>query len=253
MQLFFGFAFVGVIFYSIGRLVYRGEDDLNQWSFLKVLLNFALMLVVSAVLLILVAVILGIGVALVALYFDDLTEVDVLHKLNSGGMLMLIFGVISVAAIAHFWLRETLLRRRWLFRLSDHDYVINEYLIQWSTIYLAVYQFMFQGLNDAAKVLLNPDSTRQVVNAVLSPENMNLAIQPLLICAWITLVMEKLRFRSHLGVHEGAPDVIHDGATSALPDGASGVGHEGVPADEHSQNLTAGTGSQASTTGADEA
>ncbi|AZA09049.1 SA1002 family membrane protein [Corynebacterium pseudopelargi] len=208
----FAIATIALIFYLIDHLVYRGQKDLSPTTFLKVLANFILMALTSGVFLLLVMFVILTTVALADTTIDNFSQEQMLDHINGTEMLFFIFVIIFVAAILHFLFRERLIKHGLVFRYRDDDYVINEYLIQWSTIYLAVYQFMFDGVKDVAKELVSSDSTQQIYNIVLSPENINLAVQPLLICSWITLVMERLRFRKGLGVHADLDQVTiaHD-------------------------------------------
>ncbi|HJF11711.1 SA1002 family membrane protein [Corynebacterium falsenii] len=201
MMALLAIAVIALIFYAIDHLVYRGQKDLSPTTFLKVLFNFLFMLVTSAVcLLLIMTVILG-GLALFDWAIDGFSQEQILGRINGTEMLFFIFVIIFLGAMVHFLFREFLIKHGWIFRFRDDDYVINEYLIQWSTIYLAVYQFMFDGVKNVAKELVASDNTQEIFNIVLSPENINLAVQPLLICSWIALVMERLRFRKGLGVH----------------------------------------------------
>lgn len=201
MMALLAIAVIALIFYAIDHLVYRGQKDLSPTTFLKVLFNFLFMLVTSAVCLLLVmGAILG-GLVLLDRTFDGVSQERVLESINGTEMLFFIFVIIFLGAMLHFLFREFLIKHGWIFRFRDDDYVINEYLIQWSTIYLAVYQFMFDGVKNVAEELVASSNTQEIFNIVLSPENINLAVQPLLICSWIALVMERLRFRKGLGVH----------------------------------------------------
>ncbi|AZA11651.1 SA1002 family membrane protein [Corynebacterium gerontici] len=197
----FAIATIAIIFYLIDLLVYRGQRDLNPTTFLKVLANFIIMGVTSAIFLLLVIFLILATLAILDVTIHSFSQEELLGRIDGTEMLFFIFVIIFVAAILHFRFRETLLKRRLLFHFNADEYVINEYLIQWSTIYLAVYQFMFDGIKDVAKELVASETSQQIFNIVLSPENINLAVQPLLICSWIALVMERLRFSKGLGVH----------------------------------------------------
>lgn len=201
MMALLAIAVIALIFYAIDHLVYRGQKDLSPTTFLKVLFNFLFMLVTSAVCLLLVMGAILVGLVLLDRTFDGVSQERVLESINGTEMLFFIFVIIFLGAMLHFLFREFLIKRGWIFRFRDDDYVINEYLIQWSTIYLAVYQFMFDGVKNVAEELVASSNTQEIFNIVLSPENINLAVQPLLICSWIALVMERLRFRKGLGVH----------------------------------------------------
>lgn len=197
----FAIATIAIIFYLIDLLVYRGQRDLSPTTFLKVLANFILMALTSAVFLLIVLFVILSVLSILDVTVSSVSQDELLSRLDGTEMLFFIFVIIFVAAILHFLFRESLMKRHLIFRFNDDEYVINEYLIQWSTIYLAVYQFMFDGVKDVAREVLASESSQEIFNIVLSPENINLAVQPLLICSWIALVMERLRFSKGLGVH----------------------------------------------------
>ncbi|AZA13313.1 hypothetical protein ACFPVT_08580 [Corynebacterium choanae] len=207
-----GIGVVAGMFFLIGMLVHRGDTDVSPLIFLKVTVNFVVMLCGSALTvgatgLVIVALIAG-----TAAVVPKLDEETIYAVITGPVVLLVIFLLITSAAILQFLLREQLHRWHMLFRFSDDDYALSEYLIQWSTIFLAVYQVVFQGLSEAASELLHVESSQQVLAAVLNPNNMNLTVQPLLMCSWISLVMEKLRHRHRLGVHQqwAAPQVLSD-------------------------------------------
>lgn len=197
----FAIAAIAIIFYLIDLLVYRGQRGLSPTTFLKVLANFILMALTSAVFLLIVLFVILSVLSILDVTVSNVSQDELLSRLDGTEMLFFIFVIIFVAAILHFLFRESLMKRHLIFRFNDDEYVINEYLIQWSTIYLAVYQFMFDGVKDVARQVLASESSQEIFNIVLSPENINLAVQPLLICSWIALVMERLRFSKGLGVH----------------------------------------------------
>ena len=97
--------------------------------------------------------------------------------------------------------------------MSDEDYVICEYYIQWVTFYLVVYQIVFNGFSSVLKALLENQSIEHYFSVILSPSNINLVMQPVLIASWVAVVMEK--------IHHARTKTVEDGDDPA--DTSSGV------------------------------
>lgn len=191
-----------ILLYVIGTIVYRGRGE-EKYAFLWVLIHFVLLLVSSGVILLVLTLAMLLFWAAVDLVLQpesyDLAAhtsvAELLGRFPTGTFLMGLLIFILSAAIIHYLLRRRVLRRFPLLSLDGDDYEICEYFIQWMTIYLAVYQFFFDGLNRFVELLSTAQDAAQVFDVFLTPTNINLVLQPLLITTWIVVVMEKLRAR----------------------------------------------------------
>lgn len=201
-------AIVAGLFFLIGKLIYRGNSR-KEYSFLRVITHFIAFLLGAGLITIVLIVIPTILLGLIEFFHEviatwnvsedvSLTEVT---RFKGGNFLLMLLILILCVAIVQYLLRKKITRRFPRFALQDDDYDILEYLIQWMTIFLAVYQFMFDGLRDAFTFLEDSRTAREFFSIALSPQNINLVVQPLLISSWITIAMEKLHARntaSHL-------------------------------------------------------
>lgn len=214
-------AVVLLLFYYIGRIVYRGHSR-REYSFVRVLLHFFLLLLVSGVLMSILGVVQVVILGLVEFVHELVVmdesasvSIDEISKFKGGNFLLLLLVLILCTAMLQYGLRNVAYRRWWRFRLHEDDYDILEYLIQWMTIFLAVYQFMFDGMREALTFLDGTHSARSFFNIVLSPNNINLVIQPLLISSWVTVAMEKLRRKADAGPHHA----VRRGEAGGEPEG----------------------------------
>ncbi|WP_336249071.1 SA1002 family membrane protein [Stomatohabitans albus] len=182
------------IFYFIDLIINRGKEGKSRFRFLYIAINFIIMVVAGAISVVLAAIPIG-GSALLIDGYLELIDGIFHSKFNSTSFLLMIFIIVFVAGIIQFYLRLFMINRGWLKRLGSEDIEIIEYFIQWSTIYLAVYQFMFDGINQVFSEVIGASTAKDMFQVILTPRNINLAMQPILISTWIAVVIEKLRQR----------------------------------------------------------
>lgn len=183
-----------------GRIIFRGSDDLRQFAVLRVLGSFmGVMLVNALIMLLCIGVSLVVELALIwcipswnGMFFTA----D--GRLAAHNLLLYLFLIIFVTAFIHYGLRRPLLSRLPLFALDEDEYQLFEYFIQWITIYLVVYQCFFEGFQDFATwaELADGATIRAIFSIALSPQNINLIVQPLLISSWILVVLERFARRN---------------------------------------------------------
>lgn len=204
------------LLYFIGRSVY-GKRTNRKFSLLSVLVDFFIIMVTNAVIMLLVLAVLALLIGSVGLMFGDSDEfffVGVNERVATGQLLLLTLIVILATAILQFHLRKRLPSKvQTLLHMSDEDYVICEYYIQWVTFYLVVYQIVFNGFSSVLKALLENQSIEHYFSVILSPSNINLVMQPVLIASWVAVVMEK--------IHHARTKTVEDGDDPA--DTSSGV------------------------------
>lgn len=203
-----------VLLYAIGSQTFRSHTE-KKYSFISVLLHFLVLLMGSGLVLSVITLFLVLLAGVVdAIFFPLPADVEaygnlskIIGRFPTGSFLMGVLIVILLSALVHFALRRKMKQKFSLLKLSEDEYEICEYFIQWVTIYLAVYQFFFDGLHKIFLRISNAQDVSQIFDVLLSPTNINLLLQPLLITTWIVVVMEKLRTRMR---------------SQSLPDGHTG-------------------------------
>lgn len=205
VDLFLSTLVVLALLYLVGHLTYRG-DGTKSYEFLKVLAHLLLLFASNAVLFVVITLVSCAAYVALDRTVLDPTSYDTLlstsqnlgtalGKFRGGMFLLILLILIFTTAIVQFLIRRFFGRHLPLWTLNEEGYEIGEYFIQWITIYLAVYQFFFEGLRDLMSLLLTSEELSETFSIVLSPRNINLVLQPVLISTWITVVMEKLRLR----------------------------------------------------------
>ncbi len=106
------------------------------------------------------------------------------------GLTLLI--LIFIVAIVHVAIRRVVIERIGFLRLTQEEHEISEYFIQWMTIYVVVYQLLFDALKSIGNILPQITDWQDAFEVILSPQNINAVSQPLLIAMWIAIVLEKL-------------------------------------------------------------
>lgn len=183
------------LLYIIGKLIYKRNNE-KKLTFIKVILNFFLIIVTNAIIIFLF---LGSIFGIMLLFSSDDESLFIREKFPTVQFLLILLIVIISVAILQFVLRKRFLKKFIFLQLDVEEYEICEYYIQWVTIYVVVYQFLFDGISSIFKILpeLNLDHS-YMFSVILSPNNINLVIQPLLISTWILIVMEKIKLRTKL-------------------------------------------------------
>lgn len=100
--------------------------------------------------------------------------------------------VLGMTGTLAAWIHRKLVIRFPRLNLTPEETDFSEYLIQWTTIYLTVYQLVFETVADAANELKNATGVQVVADVALKPENLNLTILPLLFSIWVAIAIEKL-------------------------------------------------------------
>lgn len=108
---------------------------------------------------------------------------------------------------AYFGDNRFLSKRFTFLTVSSKTYQIAEYIIQWTTIFLAAYQFFFNGLRDLVTSIWSQNEASYMFRIVLSPENINLILQPVLFSTWIMVVVESLYARRQADMEKDAERV----------------------------------------------
>lgn len=190
---------------AMGRLVYGKRSGVKKWTFVKVSAYFIGLLVSNAILFIAVFAICLAAIASL-LYFvpEELwqesqnsadTVITLGAKFPTVTVMLLLLLVIFTVSLLQVLLRKLVLRILPQWRMSEEEYEISEYLIQWLTIYVVVYQMLFQSIRSLGDLLPEITDWQNSFQVLLSPENINAVIQPLLIATWIAIVLEKLTLR----------------------------------------------------------
>ena len=183
-----------LVLYVAGRIMYQGKGRRHRFRMLHVVLNFVLIMAVNALIM---ALLVGLSVALEVaasigapqLVVDFFTPEG---KLAGDTLLLYLFVLIFLTAFVHYGLRRLLRSVFRVFELEDDEISIFEYFVQWLTIYLVVYQCIFEGLGSLLTwAAPGAEGIGDVFEIMLRPENINLVVQPLLISSWILVVLER--------------------------------------------------------------
>ena len=182
------------VLFLAGRIMYQGRGKRYRFRMLHVVLNFALVMAVNALIM---AFLLGIAIVLeiaAGIYAPELAIpfFTPSGKLAGDNLLVFLFVIIFFTAFVHYGLRAALSHVFKVFWLEDDEISIFEYFIQWLTIYFVVYQCIFEGFASYfAWVGGGIDGIQEIFEIMLRPENINLVVQPLLISSWILVVLER--------------------------------------------------------------
>lgn len=181
------------VFYLAGRIMFA-HNERKHLSVVHVMVSFLGIMVVNALIMsLLLVVFFVVGAAIIALSGSESGLLfDSAGRLDASNMLVIIFVLIFATAFIHYALRRPLLKRNPPFCLSADEYQIFEYFIQWVTIYLVVYQCFFDGFRSlAAWSELGETTLQSIFEVALTPTNLNLVVQPLLISSWVLVVLER--------------------------------------------------------------
>ncbi|MGI6230117.1 MAG: SA1002 family membrane protein [Tractidigestivibacter sp.] len=188
-------ALVLVPLYVAGRIMFKGEGVARRLKIMRVVGSFVGILAVNALIMLALLALTVAAEYLITSTFPDheifLFTVD--GHLSGANLLVYIFLLIFVTAFIHYWLRGRLKRVWPRLDLDDDECTIFEYFIQWVTIYLVVYQCFFEGFQTLFEWFEESGETslQGIFQIALSPSNINLVIQPLLIAAWVLVVLER--------------------------------------------------------------
>ena len=185
-----------VTLYACGRIMYQGDDPKVRWRIFHVVLEFCVVMVgnalVMAALLVGAAALLrvpGPTAALMGLLVTD----D--GRFSAGTLMTAIFLLVFATAIVQYEVRRLLRGRFGWVSMGGDEYQIFEYIIQWLTIFCVVYQCFFERFASVAR-LGHPEGLGQFFSIALTPANINLVLQPLLISSWVTVVLERFARRN---------------------------------------------------------
>ncbi len=194
MFIFFELGALLFLLYIVGKIIYKKKIT-KHYTFLKVLTNFLVIMVSNALLMIVLSVILFAYFLLMPVSEEVVSN----YKLPTVQILIGILIFIFITAILQFQIRKKIIKKYDFLKLDVEDYEICEYFIQWLTIYVVIYQFLFEGLSKIVNLIpeLKEDYS-QLFAVLLSPQNINFVIQPLLIATWVLVVMEKISLRNKL-------------------------------------------------------
>ena len=183
--------------YVVGDIMYSQSGPRAHWRIFRVVMEFCLIMVANALIMAGLVSIFYVLERLCAQTFPGfdlyLTESG---KINGSNIMVLIFVLVFLTAFFQLFLRKRM-EGHWLWlSMNDEEYQIFEYFIQWTTIFCVVYQCFFDGFATLAQ-WSGATSAQEVFRIALSPNNLNLVIQPLLISSWILVVLERTGSERH--------------------------------------------------------
>ena len=209
------------LLYALGVLLH-GRRSRRRLVFLRTLAFLTLTALGNALLLVLLAVGGGALLSAVALIrdpdaFDSASNAagilqSRLGDFRSVWLLLTLLVLVLLTAVIQLAARRALTLRFHL-TADEEVYQIAEYFIQWFTIFLVVYQLYFAGIKEVFETYLSRSLTNMAFDIALTPENLNIVMQPIAFSTWVVIAIEHMRKHS---AHSAPPD--------APPDPESGVG-----------------------------
>ena len=186
--------------YTAGRIMFQGRGRAEHFRMMHIVASFALIVVANAFImlgLMALSALLLIGLAwLIPSWNPDLITSE--GKIAGSNLLVYILLLIFYTAFAHYFLRRRLAPHVRFLRLDDEEYQVFEYFIQWLTIYLVVYQCFFEGFSAVFR-WFDPEqgaTMQDMFQIALTPTNINLVMQPLLIATWVLVVLERFALKN---------------------------------------------------------
>lgn len=191
MHLALQLAGIALIMVAAGHVIRpeRGRDGV--WLIAKVMGSLALTAVECIVTFVLFLVGTGALVYQITALAPSVDESAIYtsFSVSTEHLMVPVLIVLCMTGISAAWAHRKLARRiPWLRRSAAHSQ-LEEYFIQWSTIYLSVYQLVFNELTHAADKVHEIDGIKVVFDGVLNPDNLNLTMLPLLFSVWVAIVM----------------------------------------------------------------
>lgn len=199
MAVFF-FVLLCVLLLLMGRVVYGKHTQM--FTFLKVGAHFVVQMVTNALFFAMVVAFFTALLGLVIWLLPDVQADAIIEgqehltdKFPTVTVLFFLLIVIFLVALLQVGAQRWVTRRFPRLTLSQEEFEISEYLIQWLTIYVVVYQMLFDSLKSLGALLPQITNWQASFEVLLSPSNINAVIQPLLIATWVAIVLEKLSAR----------------------------------------------------------
>ena len=199
MAVFF-FVLLCVLLLLMGRVVYGKHAQM--FTFLKVGAHFVVQMVTNALFFAIVVAFFTALLGLVIWLLPDVQADAIIEgqehftdKFPTVTVLFFLLIVIFLVALLQVGAQRWVTRRFPRLTLSQEEFEISEYLIQWLTIYVVVYQMLFDSLKSLGALLPQITNWQASFEVLLSPSNINAVIQPLLIATWVAIVLEKLSAR----------------------------------------------------------
>lgn len=127
-----------------------------------------------------------------------------LGKFRAGTFLLMTLTLMMAAALIQSYIHRATIRRFPRLEVSEETFQVAEYVIQWMTLFLAIYQFFFNGLSDFIASESGNANASYMFTILLSPDNINLILQPVLFSTWIMVVIESLYARRLASIEKDA-------------------------------------------------
>ena len=93
-------------------------------------------------------------------------------------LLLTLLVLVLLTAVVQLAVRRALTLRFHL-AADEEVYEIAEYFIQWFTIFLVVYQLYFAEIKEVFEAYLSRSLTNMAFDIALTPENLNIVMQPI--------------------------------------------------------------------------
>lgn len=121
----------------------------------------------------------------IAMFLSVLTVENLFHSVHDNLLFsQVIFLTVFTGIIMHYFLK--MFQNH--FHFSMTSITMMEYYIQWTLIYVTIYQAMFDDLFKSSKRLVANISSR----GMLVPEDLILVLFPALIATWVAIAIYKV-------------------------------------------------------------
>lgn len=135
------------------------------------------------------------GLVLLIVVIGAYLGISVLLHVQAGVFLGLVLAMVTSGVLLFVVARPLL--QRW--GVTHEWLTIIEYYIQWSLIYVTIYQVLVQNLGGLGALLGDREVTAQMgsyLSTVLDPDVLIVLLLPVLIAVWIATAMTKLRIEA---------------------------------------------------------
>ncbi|WP_308555316.1 hypothetical protein [uncultured Lactobacillus sp.] len=164
--------FLGILIVIVIGMIFK---ERKHFSFTKALLLFVMLLLFSTI-----NFLIMFGIIFLFMSTD--------HALKLGNIFLLIGIMVVISGIVLYW--DLKLFRKF-FPLSNTVLTIIEYYIQWTLIYITIYQVIFDNIRKIPNI-----STYIKIGNILDPNLFVVTILPSFISVWIAVVLFKKRIEA---------------------------------------------------------
>ncbi|MDD6920201.1 MAG: hypothetical protein PUI85_03220 [Eubacteriales bacterium] len=111
------------------------------------------------------------------------SEIGQLFSDTLGNLFIVILNIAIINGIIVYWIIRLVVPK---LKINDRVIMLSEYIIQWSLIYITIYQVIFDNL-------IPKESLREIDKLdITTPTDMMIFVLPALISSWIAVILYRL-------------------------------------------------------------